>query len=98
MDLRIFNQAKNNLRLESFRTVIQENIHKIQITMNEGLSPYIYVDWLKKEEGGVIWGHRFMIEVPFPYEKVVTDPEFELQSVNVMSECVKDRYPTYGDK
>ena len=97
VDDHLFQTLSLNLKLGDFRKRIQQNIHKLKITMDEGLSPYIYVDWLKKGDGGVIWGHRFMIEVPFPYETVVTDPEYELQSVNVLLECVKDRYPFFQE-
>lgn len=91
-EILVFNQ-----KLANFRTAIQQDLENIKITMDEGLSPYTYVEWPKKGSGGVIWGHRFMIEIPFPfsYETLSTDPEFECQSMGVLLACVEEHHPFF---
>ncbi|MFX1284337.1 MAG: ERCC4 domain-containing protein [Promethearchaeota archaeon] len=87
-----------HLRLIEFREKIQQEIQKLKITMDEALSPYAYVDWMKRGSGGIIWGHRFMAEVPLSYEALASDPEFKLGSVDVMLECLEEKYPFFQEE
>ncbi|MHA2248312.1 MAG: hypothetical protein ACXADY_25405 [Candidatus Hodarchaeales archaeon] len=80
-------------RQAEFRSIVKQNSRKIKITMDYGLSPYFFVDWLRKRNGGAIWGYRFMIEVPLQYETLVTDLEYEIRCMDVVLECVREKYP-----
>lgn len=85
-------------RLAEFREQVHQVMPQMTITMDEGLSPYTYVDWSKRGRGGIVWGHRFMVEIPFSYEMMTADPEFKLGSMDVMLECLEEKYPFFQEE
>jgi hypothetical protein len=86
--------SDHSSRLFEFRENILRDINTLPVTMDVGLSPYIYVDWLTTR-GGIIWGHRFMIEVPYLYESIAPSLDFALQSAEVFVESLKEQYPFF---